>query len=348
MVVSALAGVVCLANYWEKEMEDEDDSSLRIAASYIVLQELARKYPTLDWMGDGQPDKKKRYIMYDRERAKLAVFNDYLSLNAYFNDRQFIRMLRVSPTVYETIRAAVQKHSFFTPKCEVDAIGREPIDLNVKIVMALKQLGFGCAPVAFVDYLQMGASTGTYCLEYFLDAIMSSQEIIDVYLRRMTKSDARRVAAMHKEVHGVDGNIGSIDCMHVRWKNCPTAYQGICDGKEKGPTLVLEAAGDYSLWIWWATFGFPGTLNDINIWDNSPIHRSMVDGTMESIDFNYRIAGKLFEKLWYSVDGIYPLLERFVKTISVPLGTDEKRFSVWQESTRKMIERAFGVLQRKF
>ena len=48
------------------------------------------------------------------------------------------------------------------------------------------------------------------------------------------------------------------------------------------------------------------------------------------------------------VDGIYPEFTRFVKGISQPIDEKEKRFTKWQESARKDIERAFGVLQQKF
>jgi len=36
-------------------------------------------------------------------------------------------------------------------------------------------------------------------------------------------------------------------------------------GKEGMPTLVLEAMSDFNLWIWHASFGFAGVLNDLNI-----------------------------------------------------------------------------------
>ena len=48
------------------------------------------------------------------------------------------------------------------------------------------------------------------------------------------------------------------------------------------------------------------------------------------------------------MDGIYPELERFLKTISVPLTKIDRNISLWQESKRKDIERGFGVLQSKF
>jgi Plant transposon protein len=52
---------------------------------------------------------------------------------------------------------------------------------------------------------------------------------------------------LHLQQHGVDGMLGSLDCMHVGWKNCPVAWQGAFQGKEKAPTIVLEAVADYNL-----------------------------------------------------------------------------------------------------
>ena len=59
--------------------------------------------------------------------------------------------------------------------------------------------------------------------------------------------------------------LGSIDCMHWTWKNCPTAWQGMYTGKDKVPTLILEAVASQDLWIWHSFFGLPGSLNDINV-----------------------------------------------------------------------------------
>lgn len=38
----------------------------------------------------------------------------------------------------------------------------------------------------------------------------------------------------------------------------------------------------------------------------------------------------------------------FVKTVDEPVGRGKKLYAVWQESCRKDVERAFGVLQQKF
>jgi hypothetical protein len=62
-----------------------------------------------------------------------------------------------------------------------------------------------------------------------------------------------------------------------------------------------------------------------------------IDGEMEG-----------FNKTYFLVDGIYPRYTRFVKGMRDPILEQDKRFTKWQESARKDIERAFGVLQCRF
>jgi hypothetical protein len=214
--------------------------------------------------------------------------------------------------------------------------------------MGLKVMAYGIAANAFCDYFQMGESTALKCSLFLAQDINSSEELQGIYMRNMTTSDVKRTSDLHFRKHGIRGMIGSLDCMHVFWKNCPVALQGQYSGKEGAPTIVLEAMCNYNLWFWHVSFGYAGTLNDINIWDNSPLLKMMVDGSLSKLDFEFEIGGKIFSKLWILVDGIYPELARFVKTISVPIGRELKRFAQWQESARNDIERAFGVFQCKF
>ena len=51
---------------------------------------------------------------------------------------------------------------------------------------------------------------------------------------------------------------------------------------------------------------------------------------------------------YYLVDGIYPNWSTFVKTIPCPQGLKRKHYVAAQESIRKDVERAFGVLQARF
>lgn len=217
-----------------------------------------------------------------------------------------------------------------------------------KVLIALKSMAHGCAPSAFLAYFQTGQTTARDCLKKAAK-IISHSHLREEYLRSMTKADAMRVSAMHEQEFGVAGCLGCLDCMHVFWRCCPMAWQGQYKGKEKHPSLVLEGLADYSCWLWHAKFGYPGSLNDINIWDQSALLKDILQGLYTTyLDFPFTVAGTQFMRLWFFVDGIYPELTRFVKTITIPIRPLQKKFSAWQESSQKAVERAFRILQRKF
>jgi Plant transposon protein len=144
--------------------------------------------------------------------------------------------------------------------------------------------------------------------------------------------------------------LGCLDCLHVYWKNCPVGWQGqFKNGRYKYSSVVVEGMVDHNLWFWHASVGHAGTNNDTNIWEVSPLLEALLtDEWSKECDLEFILDGQSFEQLWILVDGIYPPIARFVKTVAHPVGTVAKLFSQWQESARKDVERAFGVLTRKF
>jgi hypothetical protein len=81
----------------------------------------------------------------------------------------------------------------------------------------------------------------------------------------------------------------------------------------------------------------------------------MTNGTFSRVEAEagvvpFFIDGEIegFKKTYFLVDGIYPRYTRFVKGMRDPILEEDKRFTKWQESARKDIERAFGVLQCRF
>ncbi|XP_053686446.1 uncharacterized protein LOC128735985 [Sabethes cyaneus] len=104
----------------------------------------------------------------------------------------------------------------------------------------------------------------------------------------------------------------------------------------------LEAIASSDTHIWHSFFGSPGSLNDINILDRSPLVNNIVNGG--TLDAKYRLNGKQRHQGYLLADGIYPDWAVFVKTISNPKNAKEKLFSKLQESYRKDVERAFGIM----
>jgi hypothetical protein len=98
--------------------------------------------------------------------------------------------------------------------------------------------------------------------------------------------------------------LGSIDCMHWKWKNCPASWQGMYTGHFHKPTIILEAVASYDLWIWHAFFGLPGSHNDINVLKTSFIFSDLAEGRTPPI--HYTINSHDYTMGYYLTDGIYP------------------------------------------
>jgi hypothetical protein len=67
-------------------------------------------------------------------------------------------------------------------------------------------------------------------MSFFCDAVVSifSTE----YLQYPTASDLERLLTVGAK-QGFPGMLGSLDCMHWKWKNCPSGWAGKFQGKEK-------------------------------------------------------------------------------------------------------------------
>jgi hypothetical protein len=301
---------------------------------------------------------KRRPSRRDHKRARICVRKDYFGWRnnpPNFNDLQFERHFAVTKSMVEDLllpAVIAGAPEVFLAAGRVDPVTKkEQVDPIVRVLNVLQILRFGTSKIAFENCYQMGETTVQMTFAAFVRVIATDPNIGQQFFRRMTRADARRVSDMHKRKHGIPLMVMMIDCMHVRWKNCPKAWAGSLAGKEGKPTLVLEAGSDSENYFWHAAFGYPGTNNDIDTWEASPLSEDMRSGHWKTeIDpvEPVEIGGELFIRYYSLVDGIYPRISRFVKTFSDPVGQAQLVFSDWQESTRKGVECSFGILQSKF
>jgi hypothetical protein len=244
--------------------------------------------------------------------------------------------------LFKRIKEAVKNYdNYFKKKC--DATGKEGLSALQKCVAAIRILAYGVPADAVDEYVCIAESTARQSLQHFCRAV------IDVfgpwYLRHPNAADLARLL-QESEARGWPGLLGSIDCMHWAWKNCPTSWKGQFKGHYKSPSLILEAVASRDLWIWHAYFGMPGSNNDINVLHRSHIFSDFLRGRSPPVQ--YEVNGRTYNMGYYLADGIYPNWAAFVKTINHPMEQKSQHFKVVQESARKDIERAFGVLQSRF
>ncbi|GJY65427.1 ALP1-like protein isoform X1 [Tanacetum coccineum] len=170
-------------------------------------------------------------------------------------------------------------------------------------------MAYDTSPDAFDEYLQIAERTSRECLDHFTKCIHVLY--YDKFLRRPTATDIQKTYELHEEKHGLPGMLGSIDCMHWDWKNCPKSLHGqFKRSTNKYPTLMVSP------------------LFDDEIADTAPKVPVVVNG-------------HTYRKSYYLADGIFPAWSTFVKTFSVAKDEKTMKFKRVQEAARKDIERAF-------
>uniref|UniRef100_A0A0D3AII7 Myb-like domain-containing protein n=1 Tax=Brassica oleracea var. oleracea TaxID=109376 RepID=A0A0D3AII7_BRAOL len=266
----------------------------------------------------------------------------FVSETPTYPDNLFRRRFRMNkPLFLRIVHHLPNEVDFFRQK--KDCLGRLSLSPLQKCTAAIRLLAYGGAADTVDEYLRLGATTTRSCLEHFVEGIINL--FGEEYLRRPTPADLQRLLDIG-EHRGFPGMIGSIDCMHWEWKNCPTAWKCQYSHGSGKPTIVLEAVASYDLWICHAFFGPPGTLNDINVLDRSPVFDDIIKGLAPQVTFS--VNGREYHLAYYLTDGIYPKWATFIQSIPIPQRPKAVLFAQHQEAVRKDVERAFGVLQARF
>lgn len=239
-----------------------------------------------------------------------------------------------------------------------DPLGRMIASVEARLLLPLKTLAYGVPSHTFIEYFQMSKEMARECCRMFDRSMQTLYK--NEYLRIPTAEDLQGMNTLHQHQYGVPGMMGSLDCSYTHWKNCPKAWQVSSKGnEEKNSTtiksyIVMEALCDYHLWIWHISYGYAGTMNDLNILNQSPFLKAMTNGDLDKLEEQaqtvpYNIGDEEFKKMFILVNEIYPEYNRFVQGIQWPMNSQQQQqqqhFTDCPNGTRNDIARAFGVMQ---
>ena len=186
-----------------------------------------------------------RVIDRNREECHARLYHDYFSNTLTYTETQFCRRFRMRRSLFLRIHEAVTTHdNYFTQR--TDALGVRGLSSLQKVTAAVRMLAYGTAVDAVDDYVHIGESMIIESLKRFVKAIV--EVFAAEYMRRPNAEDVSRLLA-ENERRGFLEMLGSVDCMHWKWKNYPTAWQGMYSGHVREPTITLEAIASKDLWI---------------------------------------------------------------------------------------------------
>ncbi|KAH9102980.1 hypothetical protein AeMF1_020579 [Aphanomyces euteiches] len=325
-----------LKRVWDELREEDDILDASVALDLCGVDQADATHPFRGSLPGKRPNVDRGF-----QEGARRIHLDYFADDPVYNDAMFRRRFRMRRTLFLRV---VNDLRLYDPWFEqqFDALKRPGPTPFQKIIAAMRIIAYGSVYDAVDEYVWLSETLASDCLVHFCNGIAAIYG--GEYLREPNVNDLERLLR-ESSLRGLPGCIGSINCCNWAWDNCPVAYQGSYKGS-KGVAFVLEAAASYDLWIWHAFFGMPGALNDVNVLERSPLLNSFVNGTSHRVV--YIVNGKQYTLPYWLADGIYPNWPVFAKTIPDPHTMARKCYASLQESMRKDIERAFGVLKKRF
>ena len=236
------------------DSDSEDGSDNGMVVQLLLEDSLSEPEDSLDQIRYRSANKDRRRTLYD-----MLLHEDYWSANPAYSADDFKARFRLPIGLFNQIVEDVQKYDqYFVQK--PSGISAEQQD----------------------DKFRMAKTTTREAMIRFCAAIEGIYA--DSALRKPSIEDINRLLnESYKQ--GWPGCIGSIDCMHWTWKNCPSAWAGMFTGKECKPTVVLEAVADSSCRFWHFFFGLPGSLNDLNVLDRSALLHDAINGRSPIVEY---------------------------------------------------------------
>ena len=331
---------------------DEGDNAIvavLLAQEVLVLEKLLENST-----GDDENGPRKRYRrVYSRLNYKESVWWRMLEKGdcKIPGTREYKLFRRRFGVGFERYRLFCQATRDCSRTKGIDAAGRAAVPLELKVLGALCMVCKGCAFDAIAELSGMSEQTMQRFFHTFWEQFVSHFK--DLWIKYpKTATEAERSMQMYKEL-GFPGAVGSVDCTHVWWGNCPAGLSNLYTGKEKVPTIAYEVTVDHVGKCLYVSQGHPGSRSDKTIvktdeflqairkkeilWNDVTFELYRSDGSTFLVRGAYLISDNGYAK--------WRMLQAPIKSSS---SLDEMKWSTRLENVRKDVECYFGRLKIRF
>ncbi|XP_004296262.1 PREDICTED: uncharacterized protein LOC101295613 [Fragaria vesca subsp. vesca] len=169
------------------------------------------------------------------------MIEDYFVERPVYSNIIFRQRYRMQKPVFNHIMVDLYNFDDFLMQ-KPDATGKLGLLLEYKMTSALQMLAYGTRADHCDEVTRMGASTSLKCHKKFCAQVEYLYG--GWYLRAPNAVDLQR--PLHKgQQRGFPGMIGSISCMHWKWKNCLKGWFGAFSSRKRYHTVILEVVASY-------------------------------------------------------------------------------------------------------
>ncbi|XP_074346414.1 uncharacterized protein LOC141685196 [Apium graveolens] len=189
--------------------EDDSDVEIEEAYGHISNHHKTRQH--------------RKIIRRDHNMGNERLFRDYFAENLVYPSNLFRRRFRMSrPLFLRVLREVESFEPYFVQR--IDNARRLGLSSMQKVTATLRMLAYRVTGDFMDEYIRIGETTAMESLKKFTETVVSV--FSNEYLRSPNANDIIRLLDV-AEQRGFPGMLGSIDCTHWKWKNCPTAWKGV-------------------------------------------------------------------------------------------------------------------------
>eukprot|EP00170_Pyropia_yezoensis_P003756 contig_15772_g3767 len=198
-------------------------------------------------------------------------------------------------------------------KQSINATGRLQSHPPQKLVGAFRVLAYEEATDRADEYCRVSASTIELAVKRLLTFLVD--EYGPIFLHPLNDAELA-IMLQRNAARGMPGCIGSLDSSQWDWKNCPKGQAGLYQNRKGRRAVVLGTACDEDLYIWHLFVGCSGSMDDLNVMQQSPLFHAVTAGHWPARNELLSDSGKTRTLLYYMVDGMYPSYDFFISSYS--------------------------------
>ena len=241
------------ATFFKSDGTFHVDSTLLYLRKRWQLRERLRAEAEQQQQAEQQAGKKKRKKRRkNRQWAILGTSRNsvwyklyVLNIDMYMDPESlegenFRRDFRMTAAQYLRLVGEIKAEQWFPDIVDGkrDAVGKESHPLELFVLGALRVLG---RYMYFKDLEQLTNMSESSHSQFFKRFVKAGRERL--FPKHVSMPETlEEIAAARGEFTraGLDGAIGSMDCVHIWWDNCPAGASNLHTGKEKYPTRSFE------------------------------------------------------------------------------------------------------------
>jgi len=260
-----------------------------------------------------------------------------------FDERDFETRFRVPRAAFRRVYQAVKDEPFFQQR--INATGKLRAHPLKKQVAAFRVITYGEAAYRAVDNVRLSRTVIAMSTKLLMEFIVRRWG--PTSLRRPNQNELLTIMERNQE-RGMPGCMGSLDCCHWEWHKGPTGMAGAYHSRKGKRGIVVEAVCNEDLWVWTLFVAAPGSLNDINVMQQSPLYLDVTGGRWPPRGTPFTMNERTHTLPYYLVDGIYPRYAFLMSPHPKPCTEEQKTLNRLQEAIRKDLERLVGVFMKRF